>query len=110
MQDSRSLLRASKHRTEETRQPKEKKLLASKKQKGKEEKVKKIQKEELSKIEGPKKRNKELNVRKSEVKYMLQSACAFLDEGNERMAKVLADTDLDQIEAAERIIELVYEK
>ena len=41
---------------------------------------------------------------------MLQSACAFLDEGNERMAKWLADKDLDQIEAAQRIIEFAQEK
>ena len=41
---------------------------------------------------------------------MLQSACAFLDEGNERMAKGLADKDLDQIEAVQRIIELAQEK
>ena len=40
---------------------------------------------------------------------MLQSACAFLDEGNERMAKGLADKDLDQIEAAQRIIKLAQE-
>ena len=44
-----------------------KKLLASEKEKGKEEKVKKMQKEELSKIEGLKKSNKELNVRESKA-------------------------------------------
>ena len=41
---------------------------------------------------------------------MLQFACAFIDEGNERMVKGLADKDLDQIEAAQRIIELTQEK
>ena len=41
---------------------------------------------------------------------MLQSACTFLDEGNERMAKGLADKDPDQIEAPQKIIELVQEK
>ena len=41
---------------------------------------------------------------------MFQSACAFLDEGDERMAKGLADKDLDQIEVAQRIIELAEEK
>ena len=41
---------------------------------------------------------------------MLQSACAFLDDGNERMAKGIADRDLDQIEATQRIIELAQEK
>ena len=80
------------------------------KQKEKEEKVKKMQKEELSKIEGLKKSNKELNVRESKAEQMLQSACAFLDEGNERMAKGLPDKDLDQVEAAQRIIEFTEEK
>ena len=47
---------------------KEKKLLAAEKQK---EKVKKIQKEELSKIEGLKKSNKELNVRESKAEQIL---------------------------------------
>ena len=69
-----------------------------------------MQKEELSKIEGLKKSNNELKVRESKAEQMLQSACAFLDEGNERMAKGLADKDLDQIEAAQRIIELAQEK
>ena len=72
--------------------------------------MQKIQKEELSKGEGLKKSNKELNVRESNVEQMLQSACAFLDKGNERMAKGLADKDLDQTEAAQRIIELAQEK
>ena len=66
-----------------------------------------MQEEELSKIEGLKIGNKELNVRESKAEQMLQSACAFLDE---RMAKGLADKDLDQIEAAQRIIELAQEK
>ena len=83
----------------------EKKLLASEKQK----RVKKMQ-TELSKIEDLKKSNKELNVRESKAEQMVQSACAFVDEGNERMAKGLADKDLDQIEAAQRIIELAQEK
>ena len=69
-----------------------------------------MQKEELSKIEDLKKSNKELNVRESKAEQMLQSTCAFLNEGNERMAKGLADKDLDQIEAAGRIIEFAQEK
>ena len=72
--------------------------------------MKKMQKEELSKIEGLRKSNKELNVRESKAEQMLQSHCAFLDEGNERMAKGLADKDLDQIEGAQGIIELTQEK
>ena len=69
-----------------------------------------MSKEELSKIEGLKKSNKELNVRESKAEQMLQFACAFLDQGNERVTKGLADKDLDQIEAAQRIIELAQEK
>ena len=38
------------------------------------------------------------------------SACAFLDEGNERIAKGLTDKDLDQIEVAQWIIELAQKK
>ena len=53
--------------------------------------MKKMQKEELSKIEGLKKSSKKLNVRESKAEQMPQSACAFLDEDNERMAKGLAD-------------------
>ena len=59
---------------------------------------------------GLKKSNKELIVRESKAEQMFQYACIFLDEGNERMAKGLADKDLDQIEAAQRIIELAQEK
>ena len=72
--------------------------------------MKKIQKEEISKIEGLKQSNKELTVRESKAEQMLQSTCAFLDEVNERMAKGLADKNLYQIEAAQRIIELAKEK
>ena len=55
-------------------------------------------------------RKVKLNVRESNAEWMLQSVCAFLDEGNERMAKGLGDKDLDQIEAAQRIIKLAQEK
>ena len=41
---------------------------------------------------------------------MLQSSCAFLDEGNARMAKGLADKNIDEIEAAQKIIQLAQEK
>ena len=41
---------------------------------------------------------------------MLQSACGFLAEGNKRMTKGVAEKDMDEIEAAEKIIELVEEK
>ena len=41
---------------------------------------------------------------------MLQSACGFLAEGNERMTNGVAEKDMDEIEAAQKIIELCEEK
>ena len=41
---------------------------------------------------------------------MLQSACAFHLEGNERMAKGVADKNMNEIEATQKIIELAQEK
>ena len=41
---------------------------------------------------------------------MLQSACGFLAEGNKRMTKGVAEKDMDEIEAAQKIIELAEEK
>ena len=35
---------------------------------------------------------------------MLQSACAFLEEGNEGMAKGVADKNMNEIEATQKII------
>ena len=41
---------------------------------------------------------------------MLQSACAYLEEGNERMAKGVADKNMNEIEATQKIIEWAQEK
>ena len=41
---------------------------------------------------------------------MLQSAFGFLAEGNGRMTKGVAEKVMDEIEAAQRIIELAEEK
>ena len=41
---------------------------------------------------------------------MLQSACGFLEEGNERMAKGFVEKNLDKIEFAQKIIQLAQEK
>ena len=41
---------------------------------------------------------------------MLQSACAFLEEGNERMAKGVAVKNMNEIEAILKTIELAQEK
>ena len=41
---------------------------------------------------------------------MLQSACAFLEKGNERMAKGVADKNLNEIRATQKNIEFAQEK
>ena len=64
----------------------------------------------MKKIDGLRKSIKELDERESKAEEMLQSACAFLGEGNERMAKGVADKNMNEIEAAQKIIELVQEK
>ena len=37
-------------------------------------------------------------------------ACAFLEEGNERIAKGVADKNMNEIEATQKTIELAQEK
>ena len=61
------------------------------------------------KIDGLRKSIKELDERESKAFEMLQSACAFLEEGNERMAKGVADKNMNEIEATQKIIELAQE-
>ena len=46
----------------------------------------------------------------SRADHMLQSACGFMQEGNKRMTEGLAEKNLDEIEAAQKIIELAQEK
>ena len=64
----------------------------------------------MKKIDGLRKSIQELDERESKAEEMLQSACAFLEEGNERMAKGVADKNMNEIEAAQNIIELAQEK
>ena len=64
----------------------------------------------MKKIDGLRKSIKELDERESKAFEMLQSACVFLEEGNERMAKGVADKNMNEIEAAQKIIELAEEK
>ena len=64
----------------------------------------------MKQIDGLRKSIKELDERESKAEEMLQSACAFLEEGNERMAKGVADKNMNEIEAAQKIIELAQEK
>ena len=40
----------------------------------------------------------------------LKSACAFIEEGNERMAKGVADKNMNEIVATQKIIELAQEQ
>ena len=82
----------------------------SSEEKQQEREAKRRKEEELKKIDGLRKSIKELDERKSKAFEMLQSACAFLEEGNERMAKGVADKNMNEIEATQKIIELAQEK
>ena len=64
----------------------------------------------MKKIDGLRESIKELDERESKAFEMLRSACAFLEEGNERMAKGVTDKSINEIEAAQKIIELAQEK
>ena len=74
------------------------------------EEMKKKQEEKIRKVEKLKSSVKELNDRESRAEQMLQSASGFLQEGDRRMAKGLAENDMDEIEAAQKIIQLAHEK
>ena len=49
---------------------------------------------------------KDLDARESRA----ESASGFLEEGDKRMAKGLAENDMDEIEATQKIIQLAHEK
>ena len=68
------------------------------------------EKENLLKKNSRKGKSREGKKRNSKAFEMLQSACAFLEEGNERMAKGVADKNMNEIEATQKIIELAQEK
>ena len=46
----------------------------------------------------------------SRAEQILESASGFLEEGDKRMAKGLAENDMDEIEAAQKIIQSAHEK
>ena len=46
----------------------------------------------------------------SRADQMIQSACGFMEEGNKRMTKGLAEKNLYEIEAAQKIVQLAQEK
>ena len=74
----------------------------SSEEKQKEREAKRRKEEELKKIDGLRKSIKELDERESKALEMLQSACAILEEGNERMAKRVADKNMNEIEATQK--------
>ena len=74
------------------------------------EETKKKKEEESRKVEKLKSSMKDLDARESRAEKILQSASGFLEEGDKRMAKGLAEKDMDEIEAAQKIIQLAHEK
>ena len=67
-----------------------------------ESEAKRRKEKDLKKIDGLRKSIKELDERESKAFEMLQSACAFLEEGNESMAKGVADKNMNEIEATRK--------
>ena len=92
------------HIEERKNEDSQKRKSSEEKQQEREAKIRK--EEELKKIDGLRKSIKELDERESKAFQMLQSACAFLKEGNERIAKEVADKNMNEIEATQKIIEL----
>ena len=74
------------------------------------EEMKKMKEEQSRKVEKLKSSMKDLDARESRVEQILQSASGFLEEGDKRMAKGLAENDMDEIEATRKIIQLAHEK
>ena len=95
---------------EEVKKNEEERKRKSSKEKQQESEGKRRKEEDLKKIDCLRKSIKELDERESEAEEMLQSACTFLEEGNERMAKGVAGKNMNEIEAAQNIIELAQEK
>ena len=95
---------------EEERKNEDSQKRKSSEEKQQESEAKRRKEEDLKKINGLRKSTKELDERGSKTFEMLQSACAFLEEGNERMVKGVADKNMNEIEATQKIIELAQEK
>ena len=74
------------------------------------EEMKKKKEEESRKVEKLKSSMKDQDARESRAEQILQSASGFLEEWDKRMAKGLAENDMDEIEAAQKIIQLAHEK
>ena len=95
---------------EEERNNEDSQKRKSSEEKQQEREAKRRKEEELKKIDGLRKSIKELDERESKAFGILQSACAFLEESNERMAKGVADKNMNETEATQKIIELAQEK
>ena len=76
----------------------------------KEEESQKRQEKNAKQLEELKNSTKDLDTREARAEAMLQSACGFLAEGNKRMTKGVAEKYMDEIGAAQKIIELAKEK
>ena len=74
------------------------------------EETKKKNEEESRKVEKLKCSMKDLDARESRAEQILESASGYLEVGDKRMAKRLAENDMDEIEAAQKIIQLAHEK
>ena len=74
------------------------------------EEMKKKKEDESRKVKKLKSSMKYLDARESRAEQILLSASGFLEEGDKRMAKGLAGNDMDEIEAAQKIIQLAHEK
>ena len=53
---------------------------------------------------------KDLDSRESRAEQILESAIGFLEEEDKGIAKGLAENDMDEIEATQKIIQLAHEK
>ena len=95
-------------RVKEERKNEDSQKRKSSEEKQQESKAKRRKEEDLKKIDGLRKSIKELDETESKAFQMLQSACTFLEEGNERMAKGVADKNMNKTTL--KIIELAQEK
>ena len=70
---------------------------------------KKKQEEEVRNLEQLKSESENLNAREANAEKLLQSASKFLDDGSKRMEKGIAENDIDEIQAAKKMIGLAQE-
>ena len=73
-------------------------------------KKKRKKEEDIQKVEKLQRELAELEPREDRAKQLLQSASKFMVEGKRKMEKGLAENDMDDIQAAQKLIELSEEK